>query len=178
MAKKKKKKAKKTRKDSSVLMVDYPLSPNARRRCRVFTPKKNYPYLIQFARRLKANLMEVKVKKANVLELKEVCEAIRNGTDQGEIEFEVTKDITPPLLLEKTTSKTKKESRIIIKKTIAKLLLTGKPVSSHELYLKFDNLKISKQSILRYFKNVREDMSNEGLEIIKIKNGEYVAKNV
>jgi len=167
------KKTKDVRINTRLLMIE--TNRDSERPCRFFTPKKHYPYLIEFARTFDARLVDVRVEEAEALPLTKLTEAFCGRGHGQDVEFQEVKDLTPPILPFRSRSVQVAEitSQDTIQRDIKQLLLTGTPLRTKDLYSLFDKHGKSESTIRRYYKTVRVALEEEGYKIKKIARGEY-----
>ena len=134
-----------------------------------FTARKNRRYLVEFSKAFGAELLDVKAKEAVLLPLSQLTEAFCDSTYNATSEFEIITNKTPqPHRPKKTIPK---KGRIC--KQIRNRLLTGKPLSTQELYSRLQSHGLSDTTIRHYYTTVRAELEDEGYDITHIKRGEY-----
>lgn len=175
--KEKKKKPADIRIKAKVLMVEVKDGSKTRR---LFTPKKNHPYLIEFSRLYNARLVEVRVEQVEVLTLGALVDGLNNPEFQQEASFEELLDLTPLKLpfCRASTARTALASDTTaqgrIQSEIRRLLLGRKVVSNKDLIERFEREGFSDSTIRRHFRIVRSVLEEEGHTLKKNGSGEWL----
>lgn len=159
------------RNKARVLLVAVPDGDKTRH---FFTPKKNAPYLTEFAKESIAKLFDVKVEQAEVLSLDMLVKEINRPNSHYKAKFKIIKDLTPPSNQYEEDKSNIMQSKI--QDNIKSLLLEGNEVTTARLYKEFKketNTTLSERSIRRYYQKVRSEMIKSGHRLIKISPGKY-----
>ncbi len=129
-----------------------------------FTQKKNFNYLIEFAKSFGANLIMVRAKRVTILPLNHIvcafCDPFYNDTS----EFTVLNDMTPGKGIASNHDTSPELDKIRSE------FLRGRKVSVKSLMKKSE---LSESTIRRYLTIVRNDLCEEGRIIKKPSRGFY-----
>jgi hypothetical protein len=158
------------RHDARVLLIA--VSKGAKHERHFFTPKKNLPYLIEFARAFDARIEDVRVKKATVLSLHHLVKAFCDSQYHEKAEYKVIKTTDLTRAKVKLIQKQPKRQNKIMSR-IRSLLLKGTPISTKSLYKKLEKEGMSDSTIRRYYQTVRTELSKQGYQVDKIERGKY-----
>ena len=136
----------------------------------IFTHKKNFAYLIEFAKNFDLRLHYAKTDSEFIISLENVavCYCDQNYESTSEYQI-VQKDILN--CKEDRTSITSKAKKI--RQNIKKLILKSKKITFKQIQQKFNDENISVSALSNHFAHVRHELANQGIQIVKIKNGIY-----
>ena len=136
----------------------------------IFTHKKNFAYLIEFAKNFDLRLHYAKTDSEFIISLENVavCYCDQNYESTSEYQI-VQKDILN--CKEDRTSITSKAKKI--RQNIKKLILKSKKITFKQIQQKFNDENISVSALSNNFAHVRHELANQGIQIVKIKNGIY-----
>ena len=172
-----KKKPADIRTKAKLLMVEVNDGDKVRK---LFTPKKNFPYLIEFSRIYNARLVEVLVDQVEALSLATLVDGLNDSNFQQETSFKELLDLTPMKLpfcrpstaLDAVASNTTAQGRI--QSEIRRLLLNRKVISTKNLIEKFKQEGFSDSTIRRHFRIVRSVLEDQGHTLKKNSNREWL----
>jgi hypothetical protein len=172
------KKAYKKNKNPYVMMVECFREDGSK--IRLFTHKKNHPYLINFARITQSQLTKVKAENCEITELREFPSSLINPPNNDRVKFKIIKSLTPEKLQEDSPRPlidveklNRNQIGSQIKSTITKEFLRKRSMSTKDIYKIFYKYEFSKNSLNRYFKLVREKLKNNGYQIKSVGRGNY-----
>ena len=134
------------------------------------THQENLPSFIEFAKTFGANIYTVQTEDTEILELKDLAQAICDQEYDEKPEFTKIKKIYPKPL-QKRENVLKKAGQI--RKFIKDRLLNGKDVSLKELKDKYVKRGLSDACLCNHFSTIRKELAREGKQIEKISGGKY-----
>ena len=138
-----------------------------RQRRQFFTPKKNYNYLIEFAKAFAAEIYLVKARNVTILPLDHLTQAFCNPSYDEQAEYSVIDDLTPKGNSNLVTSKDRYNS---IQQRIRDRLLRGHSVTVQDLKMR---IGVSESTIRRHLTIVRNDLNAEGHKVTQPRRGYY-----
>lgn len=133
-----------------------------------FTHEINFNQLIEFSKFFKAKITLVQVVGAELLSLEELAPALCDTTRKKQkVDLKI---IEVKLNFCKNKSRFNSEK---VKKSIRKIFLSRKTVSTKSIKLKFKNLNLSTASFCNYIRQVKDELQEQGYKFIKIGAGQY-----
>ena len=136
-----------------------------------FTHEENYDQLVEFSKALGAEISVVKIKEANVLDLKQLAPAICNtpGSDKKP-EFEIIEyKLGKP---KKNRPKMLRDAKKI-KGFIRDKFLNGDVVELAAVAKRFKRYKLTLACFCNHLKDVRRELEKEGHRIRRVGHGKY-----
>jgi len=136
----------------------------------IFTHKKNFAYLIEFAKNFDLRLHYAKADSEFIITLENVATCYCDQNYESTSDYQIVqKDILNSK--ENRSSITSKAKKI--RQNIKKLILKYKKITFKQIQQKFVDENISVSALSNHFAHVRHELDSQGIKIVKIKNGIY-----
>lgn len=136
----------------------------------IFTSKKNYKALIEFANNFNLKLHHARTDEKNICELDKIPELYCNASYTGPADYTIVK---ANVLKKKNSRKDILQQANNIRNHIKKYVLKHDIVSFNQLENAFAKQNISTTALSNLFRQVRKELEESGIKICKIKNGYY-----
>ncbi len=143
-----------------------------------FTKRKNWAYLVEFAKTFGAELVPVRVKKAEILPLKDLPELFCDSKYTCEAEYEIESPISKEGEVTEAEADGGDETvpQGKVPKAILKSLIWGRTVTMKGLA---EELDVSESTVRRHFASVRSWLERHGYRLSSnTKRGEYIARKI
>ncbi len=149
-----------------------------------FTDQDNLPQIIEVCEALKIKIALVLAKEADVLDLKNLAEALSSETYTTSAEVEIIESISPKgqdgisaqeiNQLPKPIQPTRKQIAQQIKTYICDRLISGHTVSLTELNAHFIKFNLTEACFSNHLGTIRRQLEKDGFCIMKMAKGEYL----
>lgn len=136
----------------------------------IFTSKKNYKALIEFANNFNLKLHHARTDEQNIFDLEKIPELFCNASYTGPKEYTIVKS---NVLRKKNSRQDILKQASNIREHIKKYIIKHDIVTFSQLQTAFENQNISTTALNNLFRQVRKELEESGLKICKIKNGYY-----
>jgi uncharacterized protein YukE len=136
----------------------------------IFTSKKNTKLLIEFVKNFNLKIHYAKTDESNIVSVDKIPEIFCNQNPQIKPEYEIVKKN----ILNKSQSRQNiLQTASDIRSKIEKIIMKQEKISFSELQNKFEKYNLSTSTLNNLFRQVRNNLQNTGVKVIKIKNGYY-----
>lgn len=136
----------------------------------IFTSKKNYKSLIEFANNFDLKLHHAKTDPLNICELEKIPELFCSAGYKGPSDYLIIKK---NIIKKKTSRQTILEQAQAIRDKMKKFVTSHDFVTFNQIKNNFDKYNISTTALNNLFRQVRKELDEKGVKVTKIKNGYY-----
>ena len=141
----------------------------------IFTSKKNFKSLIEFANNFNLKLHHAKTDESNIYELDKIPELFCNAGYKGTTDFSIIKK---NVLKKKTTRQAILEQAHNIRDKMKKFIVSHDLVTFTQIKNNFDKQNISTTALNNLFRQARKELGEKGVVVTKIKNGYYKVSQI